>query len=174
MRVLKIESHMSEAELKKALCSKQSINDFKDWQIIYSVHSNPGKKALEIASILCITENKVYKTVQKFNRLGSSWKSDVKRGGRRQGRCYLTIEDEKLLMKSLEEDALSGNILIFRHIKEKVELFVGKEVSDDYIWDLFSRHGWSKKVPRQHHPKADMAAQEEYKKNSKKIWLPSH
>ena len=74
---------MSEAELKKALCIKQStcasqsasINEFKDWQItayfvhstsIYSVHSNPGKKALEIASILCVTENKVYKTVQKY------------------------------------------------------------------------------------------------------------
>ena len=149
-------------------------NDFKDWQIIYSVHSNPGKKAFEIASILCVTENKVYKTVQKFNSLGSSWKSGAKRGGRRQGRCYLTIEDEKLLMKSLEEDALSGNILTFRHIKKKIELFVGKEVSDDYIWDLFSRHGWSKKVPRQHHPKADKAAQEKYKKNSKKIWLPNH
>ena len=162
---------MSETELEKALCSQQSIGDFKDWQItayfvhstsIYSVYSNPGKKAFEIASILCVTENKIYKTVQKYNRMGVSWKSGVKRGGRRQGRCFLTIEDEKLLMKSLEEDALSGNILTFRHIKEKVELFVGKEVSDDYtcalhevrgIWDLFYRHEWSKKIPRQHHPK---------------------
>ena len=67
---------------------------------------------------------------------------------------------------------MSGSILTFRHIKETVEKKVGKKVSDDYIWDLFSRHGWSKKVPRQHHPKADKAAQEEYKKNSKKIWMP--
>jgi transposase len=164
---------MSEAELEKALRSQQSTNDFKDWQIIYSVHSNPGKKAVEIAAILCVTENKVYKTVQKYNRLGTSWKSGAKRGGRRQARCYLTLEEEKSLMKSLEEDALPGNILIFRHVQEMVEFFVGKEVSDDYVWDLFSRHGWSKKVPRQRHPKADKAAQEEYKKNSKKIWMPN-
>jgi transposase len=174
MRVLKIEPHMSETDLKKALFSKQSINDFKDWQIIFSIHSNPGKKASEIATILCITENKVYKTVQKYNRLGTFWKSGAKRGGRRQARCYLTTEEEIQLMKSLEEDALSGNILIFRHIKERIEGFVGKEVSDDYIWDLFSRHDWSKKVPRKQHPKADKVAQEEYKKNSTKIWLPNH
>jgi transposase len=47
-----------------------------------------------------------------------------------------------------------------------------KEVSDDYIWDMFKRHGWSKKVPRKSHPQADKAKQEEYKKNSRNYWLP--
>jgi transposase len=76
-------------------------------------------------------------------------------------------------MKSFEDEALSGDILTFRHIKKQVESRVSKEVSNDYIWDLFSRHGWKKKTPRQHHPKADKAAQEEFKKNFTKMWLPS-
>jgi transposase len=93
---------------------------------------------------------------------------------RREQRCHMSLSAEQFLMKSLEEEALSGKILTFRHIKKEVETFVGKEVSNDYIWDLFSRHGWSKKAPRPHHPKADKSAQDEYKKNSKRIWQPNH
>ena len=43
------------------------------------------------------------------------------------------------------------------------------KVSDDYIWDMFKRHKWSKKVPRQSHPQADKAAQEEFKKTPGKF-----
>jgi transposase len=127
--------------------------------------------------MLGVSKSKVLRIIELYNKRGKNWyifHYRNQRGGRRQKRCHLSLEDEKLLMKSLEDEALSGNVLTFRHIKKHVEARVGKEVSDDYIWDLFSRHGWKKKVPRQQHPKADKAAQEEYKKNSKKTWLPSH
>jgi hypothetical protein len=38
---------------------------------------------------------------------------------------------------------------------------------------MFKRHNWKKKVPRQSHPKADKAVQEEYKKNFMRNWQPS-
>ena len=104
------------------------------------------------------------KTIQLYNKHGQDWRTYGKWGGRRETRCHLSLEDEKLLLKSLEDAALSGKILTFKHIMEEVERVVGKKVSDDYIWDLFSRHGWKKKVPRPHHPKADKNAQEEFKK----------
>jgi transposase len=108
-----------------------------------------------------------------YNKFGKDWRTYGQWGGRRQQRCHLSLEDEALLMKSLEDSAFMGKILTFRHIKKHVEERVGNEVSNDYIWDLFSRHGWKKKVPRQNHPNSDKAAQEEYKKNSKKIWSPN-
>jgi len=108
-----------------------------------------------------------------YNKHGKNWYCGEKRGGRRQQRCHLSLEEEKALMKSLESDALAGNILTFKHIKKYVEVRVGKEVSDDYIWDLFSRHGWKKKSPRPYHPKADKQSQDDFKKNFVKIWLPS-
>jgi transposase len=86
----------------------------------------------------------------------------------------MTFESESLLLKSIEDKAFAGEILIYSNIKKTVEEKLGKEVSDDYIWDLFKRHGWSKKVPRQHHPEGNAAAQEEYKKNFAKHWSPNH
>jgi transposase len=174
MKILKTFPHFSDESLKEIVDPQSEVRAFKYWQIIYSVQTNLGKEAEEIAGILGVKKSKVYRVIQEYNKYGQSWRTYGNWGGRRQSRCHLTLEDEKLLMKSLEEDALSGKVLTFRHIKDKVEVHVGKPVSDDYIWDLFSRHGWRKKVPRQHHPKADKAAQEEYKKNFEKIWMPSH
>jgi transposase len=182
MRVLKIEPHLSEAELKKVMNSQKSILDFKDWQItayfvhstsIHSVQANPGKKASEIADILCVKPENIYKKVQKYNKLGSSWKANVNRGGRREERCIMTLEKELEFLKSIEEDALGGQIITYQQVKLKLEKQINRIVSDDYIWDMFKRHKWTKKVPRQSHPKADKAAQEEYKKNYQRIWLPN-
>lgn len=46
-------------------------------------------------------------------------------------------------------------------------------MSDDYIWDLFKRHNWKKKMPRPEHPKKNKMAQEEFKENSLKYWQPN-
>jgi transposase len=173
MRVLKIEPHLSEAEIQKIMNSQKSIYDFKDWQIIQSVQANPGKKASEIAEILCVKPSKIYTKVRTYNKLGVSWKSNVKRGGRREERCMMTLEKEQEFLKSIEEDALDGQVITCHRVKLKLETHIGRSVSDDYIWDLFKRHKWTKKVPRQSHPQADKAAQEEYKKNSPKTWLPN-
>ncbi|KAA6342665.1 hypothetical protein EZS27_009602 [termite gut metagenome] len=64
----------------------------------------------------------------------------------------------------VDTEALSGQILIYKDIKGKIELKMGRCVSDDYVWDLFKRHNWKKKVPRGSHPKSDESARQEYKK----------
>jgi transposase len=174
MRKLKIEKHLTASELKQVMNSQNTISDFKDWQILYSVQTNPGKQASEIAEILCVKKEKIYKTVEKYNKLGVSWKSNIKRGGRREERCIMTIEKEKEFLQSLETDAINGTIITYKQVKFKLEATINRKVSDDYIWDMFKRHKWTKKVPRQAHPKADKAAQEEYKKNSRKIWQLNH
>jgi transposase len=174
MRILKIKPHLTEVELRKEMNSQKSVRDFKDWQIIHSVQVNPGKKASEISDILCVKPENIYKKVQKYNKLGPSWKTGVKRGGRREARCLMTLEEEKEFLKGIEDDALAGQIITYQQVRLKLEKKLERTVSDDYIWDMFKRHGWTKKVPRQSHPQADRAAQEEFKKNSRKIWLPNH
>ena len=173
MKILQTIAHLSDESVKKIMDSQTEIRAFTDWQIIYSVQTNRGKRSEEFARILGVSKSRILRVIQQYNKHGNNWRTYSQWGGRRQQRCHLSLEGEKALMKSSEEEALTGKILTFRHIKKKVDLYVGKEVSDDYIWDLFSRHGWSKKVPRQYHPKVDKSAQEEYKKNSRKMWFPN-
>lgn len=173
MKILQVKPFLTDKELKKMMNAQKDIRSFRDWQIIYCVQTNFGKKAEEIASILGITTSKIYRTVQIYNNYGVEWRKNKKWGGRREERCNLSLMEEKKLLKQLEVQASKGFILTYKQIKSKVEDRVGREVSDDYIWDLFKRHDWKKKVPRQSHPKADREKQEEYKKNSKKTWQPN-
>ncbi len=172
MKKLQTVSHYSDEELKDILYLQTEVRAFRDWQIIYSVQTNPGKKAEEIAGILGVKKSKILRVIQLYNKSGIHWRVYGQWGGRREQRCHLSIKEEAALLSSIEEEALPGRILTYKQIKKKVETGVGKEVSDDYIWDLFSRHNWKKKAPRQSHPKADRQAQEEYKKTSGKSWQP--
>ena len=173
MRILRTKPYLTDDELKKEMNSQKKVDSFRDYQIIYSVQTNIGKKAEEIAKILGITKNKVSKTVEKYNKNGLEWKSDKSRGGRREARCKMSLQAEASFLRSIEEEALKGQIITYKQIKDKLELEIQKPVSDDYIWDLFNRHNWRKKVPRQSHPKADKKVQEEYKKNFRNYWLPN-
>ena len=56
----------------------------------------------------------------------------------------LSFAEERELLSTIENDALNGYILTCKQTKSKVEEKAGKQVSDDYIWDLFSRHHWKK------------------------------
>jgi transposase len=174
MRVLKLTPHLSTEELKNAMNSQTSVRDFKDYQILYLVDIHKGCKACEIASMLCITSNKVFKTVEKYNKQGVKWKEGIQRGGRREERSLMRLDEERDFLQSVEEHAHHGSIITYKQIKSKLEIKLDKAISDDYVWDLFKRHGWRKKVPRKSHPQADKAAQEAYKKNSPNYWLPKN
>jgi len=173
MRQLKTKPYLTDNELKKAMNSQKRVDLFKDYLIIYSVQTNPGKKAEEIAKILGITKNKLYKTVERYNKNGLEWKSGKSRGGRREARCNMSLEEESTFLKSIEQEALNGQIITYHQIKTKLETVIQRTVSDDYIWDMLKRHKWRKKVPRQSHPKADKEVQAEYKKNFRNYWQPN-
>jgi len=137
------------------------------------VSFNPNKKAEEYALFLGVTKSKVYKVVEQYNKIGADFTDDINWGGRRLATSIMSFEEENKMMNDLKLKAVEGKILVAKHIKKVIEKKVGKQVSDDYIWDLFKRHNWKKKMPRPEHPKRNKVAQEEFKKNSLKYWQPS-
>jgi transposase len=170
MLTLKISKPIPLEEVKLALKAAKSPADFKRWQIIYLVLTQ-DVDASYLADITGYSKANVYSIVQQHNNSKNKDVSIKSRGGRR--RSLLSVEEETSLMKGLEEKALKGQILSFWDIKKVVEKKVGKAVSDDFIWDLFKRNGWTKHTPRPHHPKKNQALQDEFKKNSRAIWMPS-
>jgi transposase len=58
-------------------------------------------------------------------------------------------------------------VLVVSGIKQALDKRLGRKVALSSVYNLLHRHGWRKLAPDKRHPKADVAAQEEFKKNSK-------
>ena len=173
MRILQLKPHLTTSELSVKLSTCLNVHQRSYWQILLSVSFNPNKKAEEYAAFLGVTKSKIYKVVERYNRLGAGFTDELKWGGRRLATSHMSFEEEEEMMKDLKSQALEGKVLVAKHIRKIVETKVGKAVSDDYIWDLFKRHDWKKKMPRSEHPKKNKGAQDEFKKNSLKYWQPN-
>lgn len=169
---MELQNHLTTTEIFQRYKSQSNFSQFVNWQIIYSVQTNPKKSCKEISAFLGIPTWKVFRTVERYNKEGKTWQGEKKRGGRRESISYLTIEEEKKLLDKLSEKAAKGLVLTYYDIKNEIENKLNKSVSNDYIWDLFKRHGWKKKSPRPRHPLQNKEAGEEFKKNFKRIWLP--
>lgn len=169
MRLLQLTNEISPSVIKEKMQSAMNIADYKRWQIIYSVCVY-AVDAEYLSDVTGYSKANVYSIVQKFNKSKKPDVSSKQKGGRR--RALMTVDQERELMTSLESIALKGQILSGNDVRKIVEQKLNRTVSDDFIWDLFKRNGWTKHSPRPHHPNRDVEKQEEFKKNSKTIWLP--
>ncbi len=91
-------------------------------------------------------------------------------GGRR--RFTLTMDQEREFLAQWEAKAKSGSVLAVPPIHAALIERLGRTVAPSYTYRLLARHGWRKVQPDTKHPKSDQAAQEEFKKNSQRMWLP--
>ena len=101
MKKLQTLPHYSDESLKEIMDSQTEIRAFRDWQIIYSVQTNLGRKAEDIAGILGIKKSKVLRVIQLYNKSGIHWRRYGLWGGRREQRCHLSIEEEASLLSSI-------------------------------------------------------------------------
>jgi transposase len=86
------------------------------------------------------------------------------RGGRR--RENLTRAEEAAFLAPYLEQARAGGVLVVPPIKQALEAQLGRAVALSSVYRLLHRHDWRKLAPDKRHPEADVAAQEEWKKNS--------
>jgi transposase len=86
-------------------------------------------------------------------------------GGRR--RQNLTFEQETEFLLPFLDAASRGGILVVAPVKKAYEDLVGHPVPDSTLYRILARHGWRKVAPDRRHPKANPAAQEDWKKNSR-------
>ena len=172
MRQLKLHPHLTKEELRAKMVKQKGVRLYTYWQILNAVANQPGKKAQEIADALGSSATIVKRIVQTYNTKGADFDQYLQWGGRRQATSYMSVGEEAMMMKQLQSKASKGAILTFRDIKQIVERKLERQVSSDYIWDLFKRNKWSKKAPRPKHPKQDVQVQEAFKKNFPAYWQP--
>jgi transposase len=92
-------------------------------------------------------------------------------GGRR--RMLMTEEEEAGFLAPWAEQAKAGRVLVLSPLRAALAQRLGRPVAASVVYRLLTRHGWRKVAPDTRHPKSDPQVQEAWKKNSRKIWLPS-
>lgn len=85
----------------------------------------------------------------------------------------MSVEEERDFLAPWAQLAAAGNMLVVSPLRAALAQKLGKKVSASVVYRLLERHGWRKVAPDTRHPKSDMEAQEDWKKNCPKIWLPS-
>lgn len=91
-------------------------------------------------------------------------------GGRR--RFTMSMDEEREFLLEWETEAKSGGVLAVPPIHAALVKRLGRPIAPSHTYRMLARHGWRKVQPDTKHPKSDQAAQEEFKKNSLKLWTP--
>lgn len=85
----------------------------------------------------------------------------------------MTEKEEAAFLRPWAEQAREGRVLVLSPIRAALAQRLGQPVAPSVVYRFLARHGWRKVAPDTRHPKSDPKVQEAWKKNSRKIWLPS-
>src|SRR6202521_5990599 len=83
-------------------------------------------------------------------------------GGRK--RENMSLREEEALLARFAKAAGVGEMLNIHDLKAAYEKAIGHETSNSTAYNLLTRHGWRKLMPRLFHPKRDIADQNSFKK----------
>jgi transposase len=169
LRTTKIADYLTAEKLREKLAHAESKEQFQRWQIIYVIKTK-GYSPTEAADVVGVSTGTVHQWVHAYNQNGPDGYTLKGRGGRRSS--YMTLEQETELLSEYFLDAEKGLIITAWDVQSRIEKKTGRKVSDDFVYDLFNRHGWRKVVPKPRHPKSRKESQEEFKKNSPRLWKP--
>ena len=166
-RITRATPHLSIEEVKKLVYQEPRPLYRQRWLIIYNALVDP-REASEIAKHGGTTVAMVHRVIASYNRLGVQAVETPGKGGRR--RQSMSLQDERALLAPFFSRAERGEIATAGEIQRAFEERVGQPVHKSTISRLLKRHGWRKPMPRPVHPKADPAAQEEFKKTLRRVW----
>ncbi|NOY81631.1 MAG: helix-turn-helix domain-containing protein [Kiritimatiellaeota bacterium] len=153
----------SEIELLAWLREASSAEEHRRRMVIWLTHFRRWH-AREIAEMVGVSVQAVWKWVGQYNRHGFAGLIRRGRGGRRWS--YLSEDQERDLLHSLEERTQRGDILTAKQILPLACQAAGRKVSLGYVYALLHRHDWRKLGPRPHHANSDPEVRKRFNKNS--------
>ncbi len=154
-------NHLTAEQIKEKLKETKDVVHFQRWLIVYNALVAP-RQASEIAAVLAVSTSLVHKVIFLYNREGPKALETQIPGGRYH--ATLTLQEEETFLAPFFARAEAGELATIKEIHQAFESHVGKAVHATTIYRLLDRHRWRKLMPRPRHPKADLQAQEHFKK----------
>lgn len=163
-------NNISEAELKQAKDLRDNATTVGDFRkaLVVILGAELSIDADKIAKILGTSRRTVFRDRIQIRDQERPKKNSW--GGRR--RCSMTFEEEQKFLSQWEQKAAAGGILSVPPIHAALMERLDRKVPLSTTYRLLARHGWRKVQPDTKHPKSDPVAQEDYKKNCLRQWLP--
>jgi len=161
--------HFSESEKALVLESLTrpgiSLEEFKRVQAVY-LRMKFDLGSLEIGKTLGLHASSVRRIHSEFFRHGVKTFTNKPHGGR--CRANLSIFEEERVLSPFLKEAKDSGIITVSSVQAAYEEKLGRKVAPSTVYRVLERHDWRKIVPRPSHPKADLKAQEAFKKTSVK------
>ena len=162
--------HISDEAIQQAKQLREQATTIKEYRRALSVLlvAQLGLDADQTAEVLGSSRRTVFRD---RSNICSQDDSNMKSwGGRRH--CAMTIEQEREFLAEWEAKATAGGVLTVPPIHAALVARLGHDAPMSTTYRLLARHGWRKVQPDTKHPKSDPVAQDEFKKNFPKQWLP--
>jgi transposase len=130
-----------------------------------------GATLEQTAAVLGIGRATVNRYQAKVHRrLTHPAQLDPQWGGRR--RAAMTEAQEREFLRPWAKSSLDGGMLVVAPLRAALAQRLGHPVTHSVVYRLLARHGWRKVAPDTRRPKSDPHAQEQWKRDSPKCWLP--
>src|SRR5271169_6717758 len=146
--------------LKRALKREKNPTMRQRIQIVLLRES--GMTQPEIAEAMGVSLSTVNRAHMAYDHGGRKALEPKPSGGRI--RENMTLAEEKALLVHFAKAAGAGEMLNIHDLKAAYEKAIGQPTSNSTVYNLLTRHGWRKLMPRPFHPKRDIAAQNAFKK----------
>lgn len=156
-----VKAHLSLEELESRYRKAKDAVERSHWQIIWLLAQ--GKSTAEIAEVTGYCVGWIRTLAHRYNKEGSEGLGD----GRHRnpgGKFLLSSEQQQQLLAALEQPPADGGLWTGPKVSHWIEQQTGRPVPPQRGWHYLNRLGYSKRVLRPRHAKANGEQQEAFKK----------
>ena len=154
------------AEAKEALAKARTVKELRQAQAVI-LPLELGFSMDQVAAVIGVSRSWACQLRMGFIRSGGAQAATKRKQGGRRRENMSKAEEESTFLAPFLDKAVQGGILVVGEIKNALEQRLGRKTALASIYNLLHRHNWRKLAPDKRHPKTDVEAQVEWKKNSR-------
>ncbi|MGH2478736.1 MAG: winged helix-turn-helix domain-containing protein [Ktedonobacteraceae bacterium] len=161
---VKIQTNLTTEELQERYRHTKEAVERTHWHILWLLKE--GKSPREVAELLGYTARWVRTIIQRWNAQGEKGIRDHRKNA--PGcQALLSPPLQEELREALQHPPEDGGLWSGPKVAQWMQKRLGREVAPQRGWDYLQQLGYSTRVPRPQHAKADEAEQQAFKKTAR-------
>ena len=163
MKRLNVANHLTVDELEQRYRQATDPVARSQWQILWLLVL--GRATVEVATVTGYSTTWMYAIVRRYNQEGAAAIGDRRQAN--PGKTPLLAPPQQAeLEQALDGPAPDGGLWTGPKVARWMSAKLGRTIHPVRGWELLQSLGYRSYVPRPRHAKADLAAQEQFKKNA--------